>query len=76
MSGSLSKHDWEITPVQAWFLLVESLGTEILTRKGVVEELKRRLGELVDCFGFGATLNEGLFWGVVGEVERGVVMVV
>ena len=69
MSSSLSKEDWEITPVQAWFLLVEALGTEVLMRKGVVEGLKARLGKLVECFGFGATMNEGLFWEVVGEVE-------
>ena len=69
MSTSLSKNDWEITPVQAWFLLVENLGTEVLMRRGIVEGLKKKLGLLVECFGFGATMNEGLFWGVVGEVD-------
>lgn len=55
--------------MQAWFLLVEALGTEVLMRKGVVEDLKKSLGKLVECYGFGATMNEGLFWHVVGEVD-------
>jgi hypothetical protein len=83
MSTSLPKGDWEITPVQAWFLLVGKVGVQRLlgsggkgkgTRETALDEVKRGLGKLVDCFGFGAVMNEALFWEVVGEVidENGV----
>jgi hypothetical protein len=76
MSESLSKEDWEITPVQAWFLLLGKLGVKKLMGKmgttgrngkrgKVLERLKTELAKLVDCFGFGAVMNKGLFWEVV-----------
>ncbi|KAH8683326.1 hypothetical protein BGZ60DRAFT_399909 [Tricladium varicosporioides] len=99
MSRSLPKSDWEITPVQAWFLLVERWGVERIVGqlgkaglisgvegaeekevKGfcVVEKLKKGLARVVDCFAFGAVMDERRFWevvrGVVGEEEKGAVI--
>ncbi|CZR59110.1 uncharacterized protein PAC_09002 [Phialocephala subalpina] len=105
MSKSLPKGDWEITPVQAWFLLTERYTVDELLgigeggkergvgigiggrggdggvgqfgqgiggrQEGVLERLKRGLGKLVDCFHFGAVMDEGRFWEVVEE-ELGV----
>ncbi|KUJ20019.1 uncharacterized protein LY89DRAFT_682824 [Mollisia scopiformis] len=70
MSKSLPKGDWEITPVQAWFLLVERYGVRSLVREeGVLDRLKRGLGRLVDCFYFGAVMDRGRFWEFVeGEL--------
>ncbi len=69
--------------MQAWFLLVGKVGVERLldstrkkegTRETILDEVKRALGKLVNCFGFGAVMSEVLFWDVVGEVidEHGV----
>ncbi|KAH6684147.1 hypothetical protein B0J14DRAFT_646059 [Halenospora varia] len=99
MSRSLPKSDWEITPVQAWFLLVERWGVERIVGqlgkaglisgaegaeekevKGfcVVEKLKKGLARVVDCFAFGAVMDERRFWevvrGVVVEEEKGAVI--
>lgn len=70
MSTSLAKGDWEITPVQAWFLLLERVGVERLTGKVGQENLDlltARLSLLTRCFGFGAVMTKILFW---DEVER------
>ncbi|KAK0099764.1 hypothetical protein ONS96_008260 [Cadophora gregata f. sp. sojae] len=78
MSESMPKENWEITPVQAWFLLVGRYGWERLVGKGrngsgsesesPIDEVKRGLAELVSCLGFGSVMDEVEFWGVVGEV--------
>jgi len=90
MSQSLAKGDWEITPVQAWFLLLErydilrllsdSSSTASLVNpprgengngESKVEDIKRRLGKLTGCFGFGAVIDRKRFWeaveGVMGD---------
>jgi hypothetical protein len=73
MSQSLPKGDWEITPVQAWFMLAEKVGVGRVLGGGgaVIEKLKKGLGELVGCFEFGAVMDEGRFWEVVGSVIGG-----
>ncbi len=38
---------------------------------GRIEGLKRRIGGLVSCFAFGAVMDEGRFWDVVGDVLEG-----
>jgi hypothetical protein len=70
MSQSLPKGDWEITPVQAWFMLAEKVGVGRVLGGGgtVIEKLKKGLGKLVGCFEFGAVMDEGRFWEVVGSV--------
>ncbi len=79
MSQSLPKGDWEITPVQAWFLLMGRLGVHALieeggqdgAKEGLLAKLKRGLGKVVDCFAFGAVMDEAKFWEVVEAVLRG-----
>lgn len=77
MSNSLPKGDWEITPVQGWFMLVERVGIEKLLGKDVnsvfdgeerLGQLKKGLTELIQCWGFGAVMDEARFWHVVGQV--------
>lgn len=73
MSQSLPKGDWEITPVQAWFLLTASYDVKRLLGEGGrhLDALKRELSKLVGCFAFGAVMDESRFWdavsGVMGE---------
>jgi hypothetical protein len=86
MAEGMGTKDWEITPIQAWFKLVERLGVEKLFRRvgrpeaessvgggagkvRVLDLVERELGKLVDCLGFGAVMNEGLFWEVVSAWE-------
>jgi len=73
MSQSLPKGDWEITPVQAWFMLAEKVGVGRVLGGGgtVIEKLKKGLGKLVGCFEFGAVMDEERFWEVVGSVIGG-----
>jgi len=70
MSQSLPREDWEITPVQAWFLLVSSYDMNNLLGDGgaKLNELKRGLAKLVTCFDFGAVMDEGKFWNAVDEI--------
>lgn len=81
MNESLPKRDSDITPVQAWFLLVEKydmrvlLGSEGGDRRdkaqreaGFLEQLKRELSTLVGCFAFGAVMDRLIFWEVVEQV--------
>ncbi len=80
MSQSLPKGDWEITPVQAWFLLMDRLGVNALVEDGgdggektvwndgLIAKLKKGLAKLVSCFAFGAVMDEARFWDVVEEV--------
>lgn len=78
MSQSLPKGDWEITPVQAWFLLMGRLGINVLVedggqggkKEGILAKLKKGLSKLVDCFAFGAVMDEARFWEVVERVMR------
>ena len=79
MSQSLPKGDWEITPVQAWFLLMGRLGVETLVgdgkhagaKEGLLPRLKKGLGKLVNCFEFGAVMDEASFWEVVESIMKG-----
>lgn len=70
MSQSLPKGDWEITPVQAWFLLTAAYDVEVLLAGGGarLDALTRGLARYVDCQGFGTVLDVGRFWGVVNAV--------
>lgn len=71
MSQCLNSSDFEITPVQAWFLLDGADDMKHLLRKGAafkIEELKRRLAEIVGCFAFGAVMDVAKFWGIVKDV--------
>jgi hypothetical protein len=73
MSQSLPKGDWEITPVQAWFLLVGRVGVNTLVEcggqaagmEGFLARLKKGLAKQVNCFAFGAVMDEASFWKVV-----------
>ena len=68
MSQSLPKGDFEITPVQAWFILSQSY--DVGRVLGNLEGLKMGIGKLVGCFQFGAVMDELKFWDVVKEVMR------
>jgi len=70
MSLSLPREDWEITPVQAWFLLTARYDVNNLIDDGGsrLNGLKRGLAKLVGCFEFGATMEEARFWEIVHEV--------
>ncbi|KAG9235503.1 hypothetical protein BJ875DRAFT_268692 [Amylocarpus encephaloides] len=73
MAKSLPKENWEITPVQAWFLLAGRYGVEYLVRLGKLEGIRRELSTLVGCFAYGAVMDEARFWDVVArEVGEGV----
>jgi hypothetical protein len=63
MAQSLPKGDFEITPVQAWFLLVARYDQAQLL--GKLERLRKDLASLVDCYCFGAAMDETKFWNVV-----------
>jgi hypothetical protein len=65
MSRSLPKQDWEVTPVQAWFLMVDRYGIEKVVNGNGVERMRQGLAKLVECFAFGAVMDEGGFWEVV-----------
>ena len=71
MSECMPKENWEITPVQAWFLLVGRYGWERLIGKPresqsvsgrgsekAIDGLKRGLAKLVTCLGFGSVMDE------------------
>jgi len=66
MSQSLPKGDFEITPVQAWFLLSQNYDARRVL--GNLEGLKKGVGQLVGCFAFGAVMDELRFWDVVKSV--------
>lgn len=70
MSQSLPKGDQEITPVQAWFLLDACYDMKTLIGDGgaKLDELKRGLAELVNCFHFGAIMDESQFWKLTSQV--------
>jgi hypothetical protein len=68
MSQSLAKDDYEITPVQAWFEIVERYDVQKVVQEETVTALKRALGPLVGCFDFGAVMEVGRFREVVEEV--------
>jgi hypothetical protein len=40
-------------------------------KEGLLAKLKRGLGKVVDCFAFGAVMDEAKFWEVVEAVLRG-----
>ncbi|CAG8984018.1 hypothetical protein HYALB_00002958 [Hymenoscyphus albidus] len=65
MSNSLPKGDWEITPVQAWFRLVDKYGIRFLMEEGRIERLRRALVGLVERFEFGVVMVESELWEVV-----------
>jgi hypothetical protein len=70
MSQSLQKGDWEITPVQAWFMLTAAFDvSSLLGGEGArLEALRKGLGKVVSCFGFGAVMDVLKFWDVVNDV--------
>lgn len=66
MSQSLPKEDFEITPVQAWFILSQNYEAGRVLRN--LEKLKKGIGKLVACWEFGAVMDELKFWDVVKNV--------
>ena len=66
MSQSLPKGDFEITPVQAWFMLSQKYDSKRVLDN--LEGLKIGIGKLVACFEFGAVMDELKFWNVVRNV--------
>lgn len=68
MSTSLPREDWEMTPVQVWFVLVQKLGLQTLLDEQVYEALKIKLGAYVRCFGFGTVITEMEFRDVVRDL--------
>lgn len=70
MSQSLPTSDFEITPVQAWFMIAEKYHDEIERVVGTrcIENLKRGLGSLSRCYQFGAVMDADSFWEVVDDV--------
>ena len=67
LASSLSQWDVEITPVQAWFELVERYGRDALSVL-VMDELKREFMGVVKCPHFGAVIEREAFDSVVGRV--------
>ncbi|KAF7897968.1 uncharacterized protein EAF01_008934 [Botrytis porri] len=72
MSQSLPVSDFEITPVQAWFMIAEKYHNDIEKVVGPrnMNSLKRGLGGLSRCYQFGAVMDVGSFWEVVDDVMR------
>lgn len=70
LSQNLNVQDFEVTPVQAWFRMVQDdrRMVESVMKEGVMETLKRELGGLVRCKGFGAVIGIDEFERVVEEV--------
>ena len=70
MSQSLSTLDFEITPVQAWFMIAEKYHNDIGKVVGArrIEDLKKGLGNLARCYQFGAVMDVDSFWEIVDEV--------
>jgi hypothetical protein len=66
MSQSLPKGDFEITPVQAWFLLSQNYEAGKVLRN--LDALKAGIGKLVACWSFGAVMDELKFWEVVKNI--------
>lgn len=72
MSRSLSKGDWEMTPVQAWFLLTAAYDWSVLLADGTkLGALTKGLARFAECQGFGTVLDVGRFWAVVDSVMGG-----
>ncbi|KAJ8068442.1 hypothetical protein OCU04_003998 [Sclerotinia nivalis] len=70
MSQSLPTSDFEITPVQAWFMVAEKYHNEIekVVEARKISDMKKGLGSLSRCYQFGAVMDVGSFWEVVDEV--------
>ncbi|TEY53292.1 hypothetical protein BOTCAL_0249g00030 [Botryotinia calthae] len=70
MSQSLPVSDFEITPVQAWFMIAEKYRNDLETVVGKrnMNGLKRGLGGLSRCYQFGAVMDVESFWEVVDDV--------
>ncbi|KAF7932222.1 hypothetical protein EAE99_003462 [Botrytis elliptica] len=70
MSQSLPVSDFEITPVQAWFMIAEKYHNDIEKIVGTktMNNLKRGLGSLSRCYQFGAVMDVDSFWEVVDDV--------
>lgn len=84
ISTSLPKSDWEITPIQAWFKLVERYPAHVFLsyvpdsthsprRQTLLDKLKQSLCGVVDCFAFGAVMDEARFWEIVEREMEGFV---
>ncbi|KAH8821489.1 hypothetical protein F5884DRAFT_745807 [Xylogone sp. PMI_703] len=69
MSRSLNSSDFEITPVQAWFLLQDNYSIAVVLRG--LDALKHDLSSLVDCWGFGAVVDRDAFWAVTRRILEG-----
>ncbi|TGO67228.1 hypothetical protein BOTNAR_0046g00300 [Botryotinia narcissicola] len=70
MSQSLPVSDFEITPVQAWFMIAEKYHDDIekVVETQNMNNLKRGLGSLSRCYQFGAVMDVDRFWEAVADV--------
>ncbi|TGO41106.1 hypothetical protein BHYA_0026g00120 [Botrytis hyacinthi] len=70
MSQSLPVSDFEITPVQAWFMIAEKYHNDIEKVVGTrsMNNLKRGLGSISRCYQFGAVMDVDSFWEVVDDI--------
>ncbi|KOS19661.1 hypothetical protein ESCO_000854 [Escovopsis weberi] len=62
---SLNQDQAELTPVQAWFELVDRYGLGALFQDGVLETLERELSAAVRCLHFGAVMSRVSFEDIV-----------
>ena len=67
LAESLAPPDLELTPVQAWFELVERYGREALSTE-VMDAMKREFVGVVKCIHFGAAMEREAFESVAGRV--------
>lgn len=68
MAQNLIKEDWEMTPVQIWFILAETLGIEYLLDPKIYDEFKTKLAMQCRCAGFGSSISQLEFWDIVKDV--------
>ncbi|APA15383.1 hypothetical protein sscle_14g101530 [Sclerotinia sclerotiorum 1980 UF-70] len=70
MSQSLPTSDFEITPVQAWFMIAEKYHNEIenVVEARKINDMKKGLGNLSRCYQFGAVMDVDSFWEVVDDI--------
>ncbi|KAF7889193.1 hypothetical protein EAF00_009493 [Botryotinia globosa] len=70
MSQSLPVSDFEITPVQAWFMIAGKYHNDIekVVETQNMNNLKRGLGSLSRCYQFGAVMDVDSFWEIVDDL--------
>lgn len=71
LAVSLNPGDVELTPVQAWFELMDRYPVERLLDEALLDELRMQLNGVVKCLSFGAVIERGAFESVVSRVLDG-----